>query len=240
MKRLIPFLLLALGAVVGPWACDAGKEDRSVVGPALGVDCDKNPQAGPCQGGGGDEGGKEKTYAFLFPTTPEDAQAGIYQNQKGTHLAVDGPAGVDCYGPVFEDRTPLVGPGAERYMLCAPQGGQSEPPVFVLRVEDSSGNGVSGGTLIFGYCADNEGNPTPGVTCCCTPPGRRTDYNLESVAGTPVDGFLGYFSVSLPGAWPRWNYEGAVGVGLFYDADDKGNIEWVRKWYEFVSGFDPE
>jgi hypothetical protein len=233
MKRVIPFLVLAVAAGVALWACDVGNQDRSVVGPAWGVDCDKNPQAGPCQGGGGDDGGKDKTYAFLFPANPDEARDGVYRNQAGTHEALGGPAGVDCYGPEFHDRSDVNGSMDERYMFCPPQGDRS--PVFVLRVEGSNGNGVSGGTFIFGHCADSDGNPTPIHTCCCTPPGRNTDYHLESVPGTPVEGYVGYFSVNLPGAWPRWDYEGAIGVGLYYDADDKGKIEWVRKWYGFVS-----
>jgi hypothetical protein len=224
MKRAISFLLLAFAVA----ACQDSGPTAPVKGPQLGKgnECDEPPCKDEDSGGG-----KEKSFAFLFPANPEDAQLGVYRSQDGTHTATAGPTEVDCWGPVFSDETPWV-PDEERYMLCA--GGS---PTFVLRVDDSAGTGVSAGALVFLYCADRSNEPTPAYTCASTPPGRRTDFHVESILGTPVEGYPGYFSLDLPGTWPRFGHELSIGAGLFYDADSKGGPELVRKWYNVLSGF---
>lgn len=229
MKRFVLLASLALFAV----ACE--RDDPTV--PVDAASFAKTPKCEepPCNDK--DKGsGKEQTFAFLFPANESDALVGEYWSQDRVHSALGGPTDADCWGPVFEDHDPGV-PGEERYMLCPIEEGQ---PGFVLRVVGSSGTGVPGGTLSFTYCADQVGNPTPVSTCCCTPPGKARHYHRETLLGEPLPEEAwgdGYFKVILPGTWPRWDLDESIGVGLFYDADDRGGPEHIRKWYSFLSGF---
>jgi hypothetical protein len=204
---MIPFLLLAFPASVVMWGCEAGNQEESVTGPLFAVDCDKHPQAGPCQGGEPPE--DEVAYGFEYPEHPPN----------------------DCWRPTYSEDVPppypefQIGDTIPRTFWCE---GTDTDPTFLLKVL-ADGQSVEGGTVTFKRCEDREGNIYDWVYCGVVGAGKKRHGHYGGVQwGDPVVIEDGLFQVTLTG----WN--GNIwGMFWVYDKGDGGEAEASQHWFGF-------